>query len=406
MFEMERVDAPGNYTGAFFLWKNNECGDITKGKFVKGDEKMTDSELQCTNILIDYFFKEFVYRDLYVYAGKQKQELCDGLVEFQDAYVIFQIKEKNGSTAQDWLQKKVYKKAVSQIKDTISKIRNGNIIEVESYTGEKVILDIQKQIYPVIIFDSDDSEYKQIHTSSKNNDLRINVFSMDDFRMVLERIAIPHDIVSYIEIRSTFFESTFPDLFINEIGEGLTTLAKIENEDGMIDYFIALVNGNKYIDQNAIEGFQFVIKSFQERLLDGELYNKEEYKQTLKYLLKSNRNTVHDFMLRWQICVEHCMKKEETINHFLIDTGNKVGYLYLTEIPLVEKREFIEFILRVFKYKFALETVIGAVFNMINEVEYTVEWVLLSFENEHNEQYEKILEEEKLWSNIKQLRLY
>ncbi len=131
MFEMERVDAPGNYTGAFFLWENNECDDIIKGKFVKGDDKMTDSELQCTNILINYFFKEFVYRDLYVYAGKQKQELCDGLVEFQDAYVIFQIKEKNGSTAQDWLQKKVYKKAVSQIKDTISKIRNGNIIEVE-----------------------------------------------------------------------------------------------------------------------------------------------------------------------------------------------------------------------------------------------------------------------------------
>ncbi|MBO5081875.1 MAG: hypothetical protein J6C06_04640 [Lachnospiraceae bacterium] len=367
---------------------------------------MTGSELQCTNILIDYFFKEFVYRDLYVYAGKQKQELCDGLVEFQDAYVIFQIKEKNGSTAQDWLQKKVYKKAVSQIKDTISKIRSGNIIEVESYTGEKVVLENQKQIYPVIIFDSNDSEYKQIHTSSKNNDLRINVFSMDDFRMVLERIAIPYDIVSYIEMRSAFFESTFPDLFINEIDEGLTTLSKIENEEGMIDYFIALVNGNKYIDQNAIEGFKFVIKSFQERLLDGELYNKEEYKQTLKYLLKSNRNTVHDFMLRWQICVEHCMKKEETINHFLIDTGNKVGYLYLTEIPFVENKEFIEFVLRVFKYKFALETVIGVVFNMINEVEYTVEWILLSFEIEHNEQYEKILEEEKLWSNIKQLRLY
>ena len=105
---------------------------------------MTDSELQCTNMLNDYFFKEFVYRDLYVYSGKQKQELCDGLVEFQDAYVIFQIKEKNKSTAQDWLQKKVYKKAVSQIKDTINMIRNANIIEVESYTGEKIVLETQK----------------------------------------------------------------------------------------------------------------------------------------------------------------------------------------------------------------------------------------------------------------------
>ena len=87
---------------------------------------MTISELNCTNALLEYFFKEFVYRDLYVYMGKHKKELCDGLVEFQDAYVIFQIKEKRGSTAEDWLQKKVYKKAVSQVKDTIDMIQNGN----------------------------------------------------------------------------------------------------------------------------------------------------------------------------------------------------------------------------------------------------------------------------------------
>lgn len=95
---------------------------------------MTGSELQCNNILIDYFFKEFVYRDLYFYKGKQKQELCDGLVEFQDAYVVFQIKEKRKSTAQDWLQKKVYKKAVHQIKETIAMLQDGNVIVVKEDT--------------------------------------------------------------------------------------------------------------------------------------------------------------------------------------------------------------------------------------------------------------------------------
>ena len=65
--------------------------------------------MQCTNVLIDYFFKEFVYKNLYVYDGNRKRT-CDGLVEFQDAYVIFQIKEKNGSKAQDWLHKKYIEK--------------------------------------------------------------------------------------------------------------------------------------------------------------------------------------------------------------------------------------------------------------------------------------------------------
>ena len=60
---------------------------------------MTKSEIQCTNYIIDFFFKEFVYRNLYFYESKQKLELCDGLIEFQDSYVIFQIKEKDTSTS-------------------------------------------------------------------------------------------------------------------------------------------------------------------------------------------------------------------------------------------------------------------------------------------------------------------
>lgn len=100
------------------------------------------------------------------------------------------------------------------------------------------------------------------------------------------------------------------------------------------------------------------------------------------------------------------MKKEETFNHFLINAGNNVGYLYLTEIALAEKKEYIEFILCLFKYKFNLETVIGVLFNMVDSVDYTVEWLLLTYENEYNEQFEKILDEEKLWSNIKELKIY
>lgn len=285
-------------------------------------------------------------------------------------------------------------------------LKDENAIRVESFSGEKVILDAQKKILPVIIFDSEERAYKQIHTSSQDKDLRINVFSMCDFRLVLERIAIPYDIVLYLEMRSAFFESTFPDLFINNISETVTTLARIENEDGLLDYFIAINNGNKYIDDNALEGFRFVIKSFQERLLDGELYNKDEYKETLKYLLKSNRNTIQDFMLRWQICVDHCMKKEETMHHFLIDIGNEVGYLYITETAIIEEYEYFKFILHLFKYKFKLETVVGVLFNMIDKEEYTVEWILISSENVYNEQFERILKEEKPWSNIKHLQIY
>ena len=123
-------------------------------------------------------------------------------------------------------------------------------------------------------------------------------------------------------------------------------------------------------------------------------------------MLKLNRNTVQDFILRWQICVEHCLKKEETIHHFLIDTGNGVGYLYITCSPLVEEKDFLDFILRLFKYKFKLETAIGVVFNMINDVDYTVEWMVLTSENENDAYYEQLLKKEDPWKNGKKLTIY
>lgn len=58
---------------------------------------------------------------------------------------------------------------------------------------------------PVIIFDSDDNDYKQVHVSSQNNALRINVFSMNDFVRMLDSIAIPYDIVYYLEPADKFF---------------------------------------------------------------------------------------------------------------------------------------------------------------------------------------------------------
>ena len=105
----------------------------------------------------------------------------------------------------------------------------------------------------------------------------------------------------------------------------MTTIARIENEEGMIDYYKALTNGNKNIDQNAIEGFRFIVKNFQERFRSVNYIAKMSIEKNLKYLLKlRNRNTVHDFILRWQICIEHCLKEEKAIHHFLIDTGNAI----------------------------------------------------------------------------------
>lgn len=364
---------------------------------------MTKSELKITNYAIEYFFKEFVYKNLYFHDGKDKKELCDALIDFQDTYIIIQIKEKKDSKSNEWLQKKVYKKAVSQIKDTLQMLKSGICIEVESYTGEHITISSEKKILSMIIFDSDDTKYKQIHTSTTQHDLHINVFSIEDFKQVLDSLIVPYDIVSYLEMRATFFTDNLPDFFINNINDELATFSRIKDERGLLEYFLALISGNKYIDLQALDNFQYIIKNFSDHLMTDNQNNSLNCKEILKNLINSDRNTVYEFMLRWQVCVEHCMNKEDTITHFLINSSTNVGYLFLTELQIMDEHDFIDVLVRTFKYNFKLKTAIGVIFNMVNKDDYSVEWVKLTYDEQHNDTYEKLLEEDNPWSNKKRV---
>lgn len=55
-----------------------------------------------------------------------KKELCDCLIEFSNAYVFIQIKEKDNSstlTPKQWFDKKVVKNAKKQLRDTLDFLR-------------------------------------------------------------------------------------------------------------------------------------------------------------------------------------------------------------------------------------------------------------------------------------------
>lgn len=362
---------------------------------------MNSSELICTNFLIDYFFKEFVYKNLYYYDGKQKRELCDGFIDFLDVYVVFQIKEKNRSTSPDWLRKKVYKKAVSQIKDTIQMLRAGSGIEVMNYTGEKINLSSRKRILPVILFASEETKYEPVHVSSVNKNLRINVLSIQDFQRVLESLGIPYDIVTYLEMRSAYFDKQFPELLIDEVDDELTTISSIKDEEGFIRHFLIERDGKTAISPEAVAGYRFIIQNCRNRLIQQEKYNFREYKEILKMLLRLDRVAVQQFMERWNACVEHCIKNETTWQHYLIDSRQNFGFLFMTQFTSAYNMDFVDYVLRLFKHRFMLQTVVAVVFDMINETDYLVEWKLVSYDEGADEQLDQIIKREKFWDNSK-----
>ena len=69
-----------------------------------------------------YFLKQYIFDNLLVKENDlSEKELCDCLLEFSNAYICIQIKEKDASSnlsPREWFAKKVLKNAKKQIRDT------------------------------------------------------------------------------------------------------------------------------------------------------------------------------------------------------------------------------------------------------------------------------------------------
>lgn len=170
----------------------------------------TLSEQLVSKISEKFFFPKFVYTNVYIEDEKGEPELCDIIIEFDDFYVCLEVKEKEPNSESgdsQWFENKVLKKAVGQIKKTVQIISKG---EEEFYTksenGEKVFvaIDYQKEILPVVVFYNNEYKMYNRHYFSKSINKSINIFSYDDFCVMLDAITIPFDIVGYLLERSTY----------------------------------------------------------------------------------------------------------------------------------------------------------------------------------------------------------
>lgn len=201
---------------------------------------MTKSE-QITNIISEKFFlKQYIHSDVYVKKEAQESEFCDCMIEFDEFYVVIQIKERNTDAEGDsrkWFEKKVLKKAKKQIKDTFAYYED-NANTIFSKTKD-VKIDRKKKLLPLIIFlNTDIEKYERVvYSESLRSD--INIFSFHDFAIMLETIVIPYDILNYLSYRTVFRNVAEGNLFIDTIDENATMLSIPKNEKDYADFFLA-----------------------------------------------------------------------------------------------------------------------------------------------------------------------
>ncbi len=342
---------------------------------------MTLSEKICLELNRKFFLDDFVLSNLYYLNNGVQNEICDGLIEFEDFYVIIQVKERNIKNEENitddnkWLNKKVYKKASQQVNNTIKIMQQEQKVSIKDMRGQTVSLDTKKRIIPVIIFQNENiNEYLKIYHSQSSN-IYINIFSEKDYKTMLENIIMPIDLVNYLIFRENLFQKGNADFYLID-DENTIILANTTTERNVAECYLSYVYKNGLADLDLIKQYLFLLKNFYAHKYEEN----GNYKEILYKLTKVDFLGAANFIKNWNTLLENAKKKIHNFYHKLIFNDKlhgKFGILFIS-IELNSKEDnldYIKFLLSLFICKFNLNTGIAIVGYFIdNKKEYKINW--------------------------------
>ncbi len=260
---------------------------------------MTRSEQICNEIGAKFFCKDYVYENLkYFNSSNNKLELCDGLFEYSKMYVVLQIKERSSQKGtkndEDWLREIVYGEAVDQAITTVAAIKNNNIAVNDLY-HQSVQLHSNYLIFPIVIFDN--IAIKEYERVVNYGEFKINVFSLSDYKTMMEVLIHPFDIIYYLQERSVWVEKSnhLPNFVFGE-NESTTIIAKISNEADFANFFIHYIYDGEFNKQEDALRLLSIIENFRK----NQIKKNPNYKNILDILQMVEPKIASAFMERFQ----------------------------------------------------------------------------------------------------------
>lgn len=280
----------------------------------KNERIETQSEKETFFSSSRVFATPFSFLSPHYDKGKGGNELCDCLLEFQNTYIVFQIKEKTTSKKEDWdwFDNDIQQIARSQIEKTIDIIKEADKHHFYLKKANET-LNIHKDfnIVPVIVFqNSSHKSYPRIIFSELYK-CHINVFEMQDFVDAFNTLLIPNEILKYLSFRTNLLKDgndLLNSRFIHFDKEEYSMLigGGIKDEADLAEIYYQYNYAMQDIAKENIVYYNSIIN-----YIDNSLPNDHPAKRRLVDLFLSV-----DVLLaiklsnRWRISIERCSSKD------------------------------------------------------------------------------------------------
>lgn len=159
------------------------------------------------------FFKEFTFANNRVDTDNGEIEIADYMVFLGDITLIYQIKERDKNAKgniESWFNRKVKRKAVDQIKNTLKYLNDSNINALENNKGHKVNIrnSDYKNASKIIIYDpgqefTEKLRFEKYYESKSIG--YINLFHEEDYYWICQYLSNPTEIKEYLDFREELY---------------------------------------------------------------------------------------------------------------------------------------------------------------------------------------------------------
>ncbi|MCT4580110.1 MAG: hypothetical protein N4A35_01725 [Flavobacteriales bacterium] len=376
---------------------------------------MTNSEAYIAELNSNFFFKEFTFSSnkFKIDEKGQELELADNVVWLDDLLLITQIKERNKSSdsnAENWFKSKVLRKAVKQIKDTISYFELYKDISIPNEKGHVLNVSEARIIEPIkqVIYAPNNSfpESLRFQKFYKSKEVGlIHLFHIEDYLWICKYLITPFEIKEYLNFRKVLFIkhekklNNLPEQYV--LGHYLETLDVSVLNMNFIENLKNLVHDESEFD------ISFIIENFKDKIrIDSASL---DYYAIIKELAKLNRADLREFKKRYLLAIEKSKAQDFTLPYRITSLNSKCGFVFVPlEYDRKEKwRNAIINFTEAHKYDQKLDKCVGMiVYQHPREKYFDVNWCYTESKWEYNEEFEKLLTENYPFRKVKMEKTY
>ncbi len=319
-----------------------------------------------------FFLREFFFSNTkFVPPGETELELADGIVFFENVLIVFQAKEREKPTKDPaeeakWFEKKVVRRAVTQVGDTLSYLRDHEIV-LRNDRGDEIALPRGLdgiRVLNLVLYEPADALPHALRARkgrvSGTAGAFVHFLAADEYSRVLGTLVTLPEILAYFEHRLTW---------AMKLGPAADRLA----EKALVGHYLQgsdeepVASDSRAVDALVADNGDFdigrILQNYRERSL--EVMSNESlgtsYYAILGELMKLNRSGLRTWKQRY-LWAWHACGTEELELPTRMDLGTSCGFVMMPVPEGKDAHPILGGITDAAKYDLKLDRCIGIAF--------------------------------------------